>query len=89
MWERLSRESRLAAAVGGSRASGDSEIGNLIPVLVTRVLAGRLPIVQQRDDLAVVGLVNSRNASARQQPAGQTAEDSHRGVLDPGARREV
>jgi len=58
-------------------------------VVVQRIRAGGLPVVEERDDVAVVRLVHASDASARQEPAGQTAKDTHGGFLDRGRAREV
>jgi hypothetical protein len=41
-----------------------------------------MPIVEERDGLAVICLVDAGDASARKQTAGQAAENPHRGFLD-------
>jgi len=53
------------------------EFGNLTAGAMGAIDARRLALVEQRDDLAVVGLIDSRDASAGKQTTGETAENSH------------
>src|SRR4051812_17374695 len=82
---------QLDRRVGPARASGIVAVGaatgvggrmsrqlrNLRAGAMGAIAARCLALVEQRDDLAVVRLVDARDASARKQAAGQTPEYSH------------
>ena len=65
------------------------ELGNLAAGAMGSIAARRLPFVEQRDHLSVVGLVDTRHAPAGKEPAGQAAENTHVECLDTGSGPEV
>jgi len=73
-------------------SDGASEIlgfGYLVPFHVADVRTCGHPFVEQCDDEAIVCFVHAGHAAARQEPAGQPSKNTHAGLLDIGARRQV
>jgi hypothetical protein len=53
------------------------------------IAARRLPFVEQRDHLSVVGLVDASHAPTGKEPAGEAPENTHATCLDTGSAPEV
>ena len=60
-------------------AGRPDEVGKLAPLLMIRIRTAVLPLVEQRNNASTVGLVDTRETSTWKQPAGQAAENTHRG----------
>jgi hypothetical protein len=57
--------------------------------MVVRILAGRISLIQECHDLAVVAFIDARDAAAGEKPAPQAAKDAHAVGLDSGRRGTV
>src|SRR4029078_1455937 len=65
------------------------ELGNLGAGAMGAIAERRLPFVEQRDHLSVVGLVDASRAPTGKEPAGEAPENTDETCLGNGAAPEV
>ena len=75
--------------VGVDRRRRLRKAGKLIPVPMVWIVAGRLPIIEKRNDMSVVSLVNAGHTPAAKQLALETAKDPHGSCLDTAIAVQV
>jgi hypothetical protein len=63
--------------------------GKLVPVSMGGIVAGGLPIVEEGDDMAVVGFVDAGHTPAAKQLALEAPKNSHGSCLDTAIAFEV
>jgi hypothetical protein len=68
---------------------GAHQAGYLVPFNVARIGTCGGPLVEERNDMAIVRFIYAGHAPARQQAAGQPSENTHAGLLDRAAHHQV